>query len=110
MDTTIDSTRLPNNYCILYRFIAGFLVSVSFIDLFVICRYLIKRYFYQTEYFDSNRLSSIMIGVSISSLLIIFTAEPSVVIQCLICQPTLYDGLFCKIHGFMCFSTGLFNM
>ncbi len=108
--TTINTIRLPKTDCMIYRCVACVLLGVSLINLIVLCRYFLKRYYDRKKYFVPNRLSPIMIGMSIGSLLIIFTAEPFIIAQCFTCQPTLHDDFFCKMHGFVCFSIGLFNM
>jgi len=110
MNITLNTNRLSKIDCIIYRIFGCLLLGVSFINLIVIIHYFIKRYYNQKKSFIPNRLSPIMIGMSISSFLLIFTAEPFIVIQCFSCKPSLNDDFFCKIHGFICFGTGIFNM
>jgi hypothetical protein len=110
MNMTLNTNRLSKIHCIIYRIFGCLLLGVSLINLIVIFHYFIKRYYNQKKSFVHNRLSPIMIGMAISSFLIIFTAEPLVVIQCFSCKPSLNDDLFCKMHGFICFGTGIFNI
>ncbi len=107
---TLNTERLPKIQCILYRFCGSFVLGVSLISLLVIFHYFIKRYYYKKKFLVPYRLSPIMIGMSISSFIIIFTAAPIILAQCFSCQPSLNDEFFCKMHGFICFSTGIFNM
>lgn len=93
-------------HCSLYRFAGFLLLMASLINLFINIRYFI----YRNKRFITNRLSSIIIGMLISSILVIFTGIPLVVIQCFICRPFLSYEFICQIHGFICFATGLFNM
>jgi len=106
MNLSSNNIVITKFHCNLYRF-AGFLLLVaSLINLFINFRYFI----YQNKSFTNNRLTSIIIGMLISSILVIFTGIPLVVFQCFICRPYLSYEIICKIHGFICFSTGLFNM
>ena len=105
-----NTVRLSTTSCILYRFVGCLLLLTSLINLLVTFRYFIKRYYNRHKEFLPNRLSPIMIGMSISSILVIFAAVPVIVAQCFSCQPYLNDAIFCKLHAFICFSTGLFNM
>ena len=101
---------ISNIYCFLYR-LAGFLILVaSLFNLFVSFRYFIRRYHHRKKRDLTKRLSHIITGMLISSILVIFTGIPLVVIQCFTCRPYLSYEIICKIHGFMCFATGLFNM
>lgn len=99
----------PKLHCYLYRF-AGFLILLaSVINLLVMVRYFIQRCFGVKNRF-LNRLSPIINGMFISSILVIITGIPLVVFQCFRCRPLLAYELLCHIHGFMCLATGLFNM
>lgn len=97
-------------HCNLYRFAGFLLLLASLINLFIMIRYFLHRYVREKHRFIVNRLSPIINGMSISSILVIFTGIPLVVIQCFLCRPFLSHEWICKIHGFMCLSTGLFNM
>lgn len=110
MNTTLNNTRLPKSHCVLYRVFACILLGVSLVNLIAIFRYYLKQYYNAHKSFILNRLSPIMIGMSISSLLITFTATPFIIAQCISCRPSLNHEIFCKMHGFICFSTGIFNM
>ncbi len=110
MNLSSTNVLITKIHCNLYRF-AGFLLLVAcLINLFINFRYFIHGYYHRNKRFINNRLSSIILGMLISSILVIFTGIPLVVIQCFICRPYLSYEIICKIHGFICFSTGLFNM
>jgi hypothetical protein len=102
MNLSSNDIIITKIQCNLYRFAGFLLLLASLINLFIMIQYFIHRQY--------NRLSPIIIGMLISSTLVIFTGIPLVVIQCFICRPFLSYEMICKIHGFMCFSTGLFNM
>jgi hypothetical protein len=110
MNISSSSIIITQIHCSLYRF-AGFLLLVaSIINLCISCRYFNRRYSNKKTRFTTNRLSPIIIGMLISSILVIFTGIPLVVIQCFTCRPYFSYEIICKIHGFICFATGLFNM
>ena len=100
----------PKLHCYLYRFAGFLLLLASVINLLVMVRYFIQRCFNEKNRFLLNRLSPIINGMFISSVLVIITGIPLVVFQCFKCRPLLAYELLCHIHGFMCLATGLFNM
>jgi succinate dehydrogenase/fumarate reductase cytochrome b subunit len=110
MNISSSNSLITKLQCNLYRFVGTLLLFVSLINLFVSIRYFIYRYRNKNKRLIVNRLSSIIIGMLISSILVIFTGIPLVVIQCFACRPYLSYEMICKIHGFICFCTGLFNM
>ncbi|CAF1401276.1 unnamed protein product [Rotaria sp. Silwood1] len=110
MNTTLNNIIITTIHCSLYRFFGLILLLTSFINLFISCRYFINRYFNKTKHFIINRTSPIIIGMLFSSILVIFTAVPLVIIQCFTCHAYLSYEIICTIHGFVCFSAGLFNM
>jgi hypothetical protein len=105
MNLSSNDFVITNLHCNLYRF-AGFLLLVASLSNLCIS----FRYFHRKHRVTINRLSPIIIGTLISSILVIFTGLPLVIIQCFICRPYLSYEIICKIHGFISFSTGLFNM
>jgi hypothetical protein len=110
MNTTSTTIRLSPTHCTLYRFVGTLLLLTSLINLLVTFRYFIKRYYNRQKEFSPNRLSCILIGMSVSSILVVFAAVPFVVAQCFSCHPHLNNEIFCKLHAFICFSSGLFHM
>ena len=110
MNVSSNDIAITKTQCNLYRFVGFLLLLASLINLFIMIRYFIHRYYERKNRFLINRLSPIIIGMSISSILVIFTGIPVVVLQCFLCRPFLSYEMICKIHGFMCLSTGLFNM
>ena len=110
MNLSSNNVTITKLQCNLYRFAGFLLLLASLINLFIIIRYFIQRYANQKHRFIVNRVSPIIIGTLISSILVIFTGIPLVVLQCFMCRPLLSHEMLCKIHGFMCFSTGLFNL
>lgn len=97
-------------HCHLYRFAGTLLLFASVFNIFVMIRYYIRQYSNEKNRFLLNRLSVIINGMFISSILVIFTGIPIVVFQCFQCRPYLAYEFLCQIHGFMCLATGLFNM
>ena len=70
MNLSSDNILITNIHCDLYRF-AGFLLLIaSLINLFISCRYFIRGYYNQKKRFFINRLSPIIIGMLISSILV----------------------------------------
>ncbi len=110
MNLSSNDIVINKFHCNLYRFAGFLLLFASLINLFIMIQYFINRYNNNKNRFMINRLSSIIIGMLISSILVIFTGIPLVVIQCFICRPFLSYEIICKIHSFICFATGLFNM
>ena len=111
MNMSLSRTIMISNiYCNLYRFAGLLLLVASLFNLFVSSRYFIRRYFHPKKRDLTKRLSHIITGMLISSILVIFTGIPLVVIQCFTCRPYLSYESICRLHGFMCFATGLFNM
>lgn len=100
----------PKLHCYLYRFAGFLLLLASMINLLVMVRYFIHRCFNEKNRFILSRLSPIINGMFISSILVIITGIPLVVFQCFKCRPLLAYEFLCHIHGFMCLATGLFNM
>ena len=110
MNSSLNETKISKLHCNLYRFAGFLLLLASVINLLIMGRYILHQYFNRKYHFIPNRLSPIIIGMFITSLLVILTGIPLVVFQCFVCRPYLSTEIICKIHGFMCFSTGLFNM
>jgi hypothetical protein len=97
-------------HCNLYR-VGGFLLLFfSLINLLISFRYFTYRYYNKKQRVIINHLSSIIMGMLISSILVIFTGIPLLIIQCFTCRPYLFNEILCKVHGFVCFATGLYNM
>jgi hypothetical protein len=97
-------------HCYLYRFVGSLLLMASLINLYVSVRYFLRQYCYENKRLHKRRFSHILTSMLISSILVIFTGIPLVVIQCFSCRPYLAYEFICHIHGFICFATGLFNM
>ncbi|CAF3726433.1 unnamed protein product [Adineta steineri] len=110
MNISSNAGRVTNIECIFYRGIGFALLIASLINLYVTFRYFIKRYYHREHHVVSNRLSPIMIGMLISSIVIIFLAIPVAIVQCFTCRDYSSHEILCKLHGFICFTTGLFNM
>ncbi|CAF1441944.1 unnamed protein product [Rotaria sordida] len=110
MNISSNSIVITTIHCSLYRFLGFLLFIASFFNIYICSRYFINQYSNKRKYFTINRTTPITIGMLFSSTLIILTIVPVVIIQCCTCQSYLSYKILCKIHGFVCFSTGLFNM
>ncbi|CAF2765359.1 unnamed protein product [Rotaria sp. Silwood2] len=110
MNTSLNSIVITTIHCSLYRFLGFILLIASCTNLFITFRYLTSRYFTKTKHFTINRSSPVISGMLFSSTLVIFTTVPFVIMQCFTCQAYFSHEIICKMHGFVCFCAGLFNM